>query len=92
MDVVEFLRLCARTTERPAPRVGPRYREMILVAHRAGARDIAVPDLVGALSEEDVAITAADAEDPRRLMSTWERRRPTWRRSGPPTDTGGAGP
>ncbi|MFJ6867554.1 DUF6189 family protein [Streptomyces termitum] len=59
----EFLRRSALAVERLVPRIGPRYREMILTSAQAGAWDVAVPDLVGALSEEDVVITAAEKEE-----------------------------
>ncbi|MFE7620819.1 DUF6189 family protein [Streptomyces sp. NPDC057496] len=68
MDVHEYLRRSALAVERLVPRIGPTYREMILTAAQAGAWDIAVPDLVGALSEEGVAITTAEKEELRLLM------------------------
>ncbi|MFD8824086.1 hypothetical protein ACFV1C_17210 [Streptomyces sp. NPDC059605] len=64
----EYLRRSALAVERLVPRIGPTYREMILTAAQAGAWDIAVPDLVGALSEEDVAITTVEKEELRLLM------------------------
>lgn len=63
MYVHEFLRRSALAVERLVPRIGPRYREAILTAAQAGAWGVAVPDLVGALSEEDVVITAAEKEE-----------------------------
>ncbi|MFB7847686.1 DUF6189 family protein [Streptomyces sp. NPDC056053] len=68
MDMHAYLRRSALAVERLVPRIGPTYREMILTAARAGAWDIAVPDLVGALSEEDIAITTAEKEELRLLM------------------------
>ncbi|WP_026931576.1 hypothetical protein [Glycomyces tenuis] len=68
MEVNDFYRLSSRITDELAPRIGPRYREMILVHGRAGAWADAIPTLVGALSEEDVAITTAQKEALRELM------------------------
>ncbi|MFF3389954.1 hypothetical protein ACFYW1_03215 [Streptomyces sp. NPDC002669] len=68
MDTNDYLRRCALAVECLVPRIGPTYREMILTAAGAGAWDIAVPDLVGALSEEDVEITTAEKEELRLLM------------------------
>ncbi|MFD7863616.1 DUF6189 family protein [Streptomyces sp. NPDC057682] len=88
MDLHEYLRRSALAVERFVPRIGPTYREMILTAARAGAWDIAIPDLVGALSEEDVGITTAQKQELRLLMvrtgaplTAWEAIRVTGRRS-----------
>lgn len=68
MELNDYLRLCASTVAELAPVISPKYRGMILVHDRAGAWDEAIPTLVGAISEEDVAITAAQKENLRRLM------------------------
>ncbi|GLZ77773.1 hypothetical protein Afil01_25800 [Actinorhabdospora filicis] len=68
MEINEYLRLCARTVEDLAPVIGPAYRGMIMTHDRAGAWDQAIPMLVGAISEEGVAIPSAQKENLRRLL------------------------
>ncbi|MEV4715577.1 hypothetical protein AB0J94_00065 [Micromonospora noduli] len=68
MEVIDFYRLSRRITDQLAPRISPNYRPIVLTAGGAGAWDLAIPTLVGALSEEDVVITTAEKDALRELM------------------------
>ncbi|MFF5052812.1 hypothetical protein ACFY1S_06480 [Micromonospora sp. NPDC000663] len=68
MEVIDFYRLSRRITDQLAPRISPNYRSIVLTAGGAGAWDLAIPTLVGALSEEDVVITTAEKDALRELM------------------------
>lgn len=68
MDVIDFYRLGRRITDQLALKISPKYRPMILTDAGAGAWALAIPTLVGALSEEDVVITTAEKDALRELM------------------------
>lgn len=68
MEVIDFYRRSRRITDQLAPRISPKYRPIVLTAGGAGAWDLAIPTLVGALSEEDVVITTAEKDVLRELM------------------------
>jgi hypothetical protein len=68
MEVIDFYRLSRRIVDQLAPRISPNYRPIVLTAGGAGAWDLAIPTLVGALSEEDVVITTAEKDALRELM------------------------
>ncbi|MFD0855890.1 hypothetical protein ACFQ07_26860 [Actinomadura adrarensis] len=54
--------------EQLAPKINPVYRQMVQVHGRAGAWADAIPTLVGALAEEDVAVTSAQKDGLRSLL------------------------
>ncbi|GIG93356.1 hypothetical protein [Plantactinospora endophytica] len=68
MEVNDFYRLSRRITDQLAPKISPKYRPIVLESGDAGAWDLAIPELVGALSEEDVVITTAEKDALRELM------------------------
>jgi len=68
MEVIDFYRLSRRITDQLAPKISPNYRPIVLTAGGAGAWALAIPTLVGALSEEDVVITTAEKDALRELM------------------------
>ncbi|GAA2706535.1 hypothetical protein [Actinoplanes palleronii] len=68
MEVNEFYWYSRQITDQLAPRISPKYRPMILASAGAGAWDLVIPTLVGALSEEDVVITTAEKGALRELM------------------------
>jgi hypothetical protein len=68
MEVIDFYRRSRRITDQLAPRISPNHRPFVLTAGGAGAWDLAIPELVGALSEEDVVITTAEKDALRELM------------------------
>ncbi|MEU1398302.1 hypothetical protein ABZ403_19875 [Micromonospora zamorensis] len=68
MEVIDFYRRSRQITDQLAPRISPKYRPIVLTAGGAGAWDLAIPTLVGALSEEDVVITTAEKDVLRELM------------------------
>jgi hypothetical protein len=68
MEVIDFYILSRRIIDQLAPRISPKYRSYIVPAADAGAWDLAIGDLVGALSEEDVVITTAEKDALRELM------------------------
>ncbi|KUL26292.1 hypothetical protein ADL15_38495 [Actinoplanes awajinensis subsp. mycoplanecinus] len=74
MEVNEYFWRSREITDQLAPRISPKYRPMILASAGAGAWDLAIPELVGALSEEDVVITTAEKDTLRELMA--ELRKP----------------
>ncbi|MEV6350525.1 hypothetical protein [Actinoplanes sp. NPDC051851] len=68
MEVNEYFRRSRRIIDQLAPRIGPNHGPFVLQAAGAGAWDLAITDLVGALSEEDVVITTAEKDALRELM------------------------
>ncbi|MEU8392487.1 hypothetical protein [Micromonospora sp. NPDC048842] len=68
MEVIDFYRLSRRITDQLAPKISPKYRPIVLASGGAGAWALAIPTLVGALSEEDVVITTAEKDALRELM------------------------
>lgn len=68
MEVNDYYRFCMRMTEQLAPKISPTYRGMVVAHDSAGAWDMAITTLIGALSEEDVAITTAQKDTLRELM------------------------
>ncbi len=68
MEVNDFYRRSRRITDQLAPKISPKYRPIVLESGGAGAWDLAIPTLVGALSEEDVVITTAEKDALRELM------------------------
>ncbi len=68
MEVIDFYRRSRRITDQLAPRISPNHRPFVLEAGGAGAWDLAITELVGALSEEDVVITTAEKDALRELM------------------------
>ncbi|MGC4846169.1 hypothetical protein ACLQ3F_02965 [Micromonospora sp. DT15] len=68
MEVNDFYRRSHQITDQLAPRISTKYRPIVLTAASAGAWDLAIPELVGALSEEDVVITTAEKDALRELM------------------------
>ncbi|MEE6259105.1 hypothetical protein [Plantactinospora sonchi] len=68
MEVIDFYRLSRRITDQLAPKISPKYRPIVLESGGAGAWDLAITELVGALSEEDVVITTAEKDALRELM------------------------
>ncbi|MEV6350526.1 hypothetical protein [Actinoplanes sp. NPDC051851] len=68
MEVIDYLRRSRRITDQLEPRISPKYRPIVLSARGAGAWDLAITTLVGALSEEDVVITTAEKDALRELM------------------------
>ena len=68
MEVNDYIRLSLRIIDQVAPRISPRYRPIVLDAGGAGAWDLAITTLVGALWEEDVVIITAEKDALRELM------------------------
>jgi hypothetical protein len=68
MEVIDFYRLSRRITDQLASKISSKYRPFVLTAGGAGAWDLAISELVGALSEEDVVITTAEKDALRELM------------------------
>ncbi|MFG1867643.1 hypothetical protein [Micromonospora arborensis] len=68
MEVIDFYRRSRRITDQLAPKIGPNHRPFVREAAGAGAWDLAITELVGALSEEDVVITTAEKDALRELM------------------------
>jgi len=68
MEVNDFYWYSRRITDQLAPRISPKYRPFVLESAGAGAWDLAITELVGALSEEDVVITTAEKDALRELM------------------------
>ncbi|MCZ7435503.1 hypothetical protein O7598_03775 [Micromonospora sp. WMMC241] len=68
MDVNDYFRRSRRITDQVAPKISPKYLPIVRSAAGAGAWDLAITTLVGALSEEDVVITAAEKDALRELM------------------------
>ena len=68
MEINDYYRRSRRITDQLAPRISPHYRPIVLTAAGAGAWDLAITTLVGALSEEDVVITTAEKDALRELM------------------------
>ncbi|MGC4746612.1 hypothetical protein ACLQ28_13250 [Micromonospora sp. DT201] len=68
MEVIDYYRRSRRITDQLAPRIGSNHRPFVLSAAGAGAWDLAITELVGALSEEDVVITTAEKDALRELM------------------------
>ncbi len=68
MEVIDYFRRSRRITDQLAPKIGPSYRSIVLNAAGAGAWDLAISTLAGALSEEDVVITTGEKDALRELM------------------------
>lgn len=68
MKVNEYYWYSGQITDQLAPKISPRYRPIVLNAAGAGAWDLALTTLVGALWEEDVVITTAEKDALRELM------------------------
>ncbi|MEU8185561.1 hypothetical protein AB0B85_32150 [Micromonospora sp. NPDC049044] len=68
MEVNDFYRYSRQISDQLAPKISPKYRPIVLESGGAGAWDLAIPILVGALSEEDVVITTAEKDALRELM------------------------
>lgn len=68
MEVNDYYRRSRRITDQLAPKISPNHRPFVLTAAGAGAWDLAITELVGALSEEDVVITTAEKDALRELM------------------------
>ncbi|KUL23148.1 hypothetical protein ADL15_46650 [Actinoplanes awajinensis subsp. mycoplanecinus] len=77
MEVNDFYWYSRQITDQLAPRISPNHRSFILEAGGAGAWALAIPELVGALSEEDVVITTAGSPRRRRTRcgSSWSSAR-----------------
>ncbi|MEU8180286.1 hypothetical protein AB0B85_08035 [Micromonospora sp. NPDC049044] len=68
MEVNDFYWYSRQITDQLAPRISPNHRPFVLASAGAGAWDLAITELVGALSEEDVVITTAEKDALRELM------------------------
>ncbi|MEU8332019.1 hypothetical protein [Micromonospora sp. NPDC048839] len=68
MEVIDYYLLSRRIIDQLAPKISPNHRPFVREAAGAGAWDLAITDLVGALSEEDVVITTAEKDALRELM------------------------
>ncbi|MEU5669664.1 hypothetical protein ABZ749_04680 [Micromonospora sp. NPDC047753] len=68
MEVNDFYWYSRQITDQLAPKISPNHRPFVLTAASAGAWDLALPELVGALAEEDVVITTAEKDALRELM------------------------
>ncbi|MFE9916975.1 hypothetical protein ACFYPG_17685 [Micromonospora sp. NPDC005553] len=68
MEVNEYYWYSGQISAQLAPRISPTYRPIVLNAAGAGAWDLAITTLVGALWEEDVMVTTAEKEALRKLM------------------------
>lgn len=68
MEVNDYYWYSRQITDQLAPRISPKYRPIVLASGGAGAWDLAITTLVGALSKEDVVITRAEKDALRELM------------------------
>ncbi|MFE0529524.1 hypothetical protein ACFW0V_18180 [Micromonospora parva] len=68
MEVNDYIRRTLRIIDQLAPKISPKYLPIVRDAAGAGAWDLAITTLVGALWEEGVVITTAERDALRELM------------------------
>ncbi|RAO31473.1 hypothetical protein PSN13_04037 [Micromonospora saelicesensis] len=68
MEVNDYIRRTLRIIDQLAPRISPKYLPIVRDAAGAGAWDLAITTLVGAVWEEGVVITTAEKDALRELM------------------------
>ncbi|WP_030488530.1 hypothetical protein [Micromonospora chokoriensis] len=73
MEVNDYYWRSRQITDQLAPKISPNHRPFVLAAAGAGAWDLAITELVGALSEEDVVITTAEKDALRELIEYLEK-------------------
>ncbi|MEW2146636.1 hypothetical protein AB0869_27880 [Micromonospora vinacea] len=72
MEVNDYYWRSRQITDQLAPKISPNHRPFVLAAAGAGAWDLAITELVGALSEEDAVITTAEKDALRELIEYLE--------------------
>ena len=68
MDLNGFHWFSRQITDQLAPKISPKYLPIVRYAAIGGEWPMAIETLVGALSEEDVAITTAEKDALRDLL------------------------
>ncbi|WP_430503408.1 hypothetical protein ACQRWP_03515 [Micromonospora trifolii] len=68
MEVNDYIRRTLRIIDQLAPTISPKYLPIVRDAAGAGAWDLAITTLVGAVWEEGVVITTAEKDALRELM------------------------
>ncbi|WP_146247288.1 hypothetical protein [Micromonospora arborensis] len=68
MEVNDYIRRTLRIIDQLAPKISPKYLPIVRDAAGAGAWDLAITTLVGAVWEEGVVITTAEKDALRELM------------------------
>ncbi|WP_410821617.1 hypothetical protein [Micromonospora sp. 050-3] len=68
MEVNDYIRRILRIIDQLAPKISPKYLPIVRDAAGAGAWDLAITTLVGAVWEEGVVITTAEKDALRELM------------------------
>ena len=68
MEVNDYIRRTLRIIDQLAPKISPKYLPIVRDAAGAGAWDLAITTLVGAVWEEGVVITRAEKDALRELM------------------------
>ncbi|MEU5960364.1 hypothetical protein ABZ777_04075 [Micromonospora parva] len=68
MQVNDYIRRTLRIIDQVAPKISPKYLPIVRDAAGAGAWDLAITTLVGAVWEEGVVITTAEKDALRELM------------------------
>ncbi|WP_328650264.1 hypothetical protein OG598_18030 [Micromonospora sp. NBC_00330] len=68
MEVTDYIRRTLRIIDQLAPKISPKYLPIVRDAAGAGAWDLAITTLVGAVWEEGVVITRAEKDALRELM------------------------
>ncbi|MEV4496275.1 hypothetical protein AB0J84_11285 [Micromonospora arborensis] len=68
MEVNDYIRRTLRIIDQLAPKISPKYLPIVRDAAGAGAWDLAISTLVGAVWEEGVVITTAEKDALRELM------------------------
>ncbi|MDP9797913.1 hypothetical protein J2S43_006425 [Catenuloplanes nepalensis] len=68
MEVNDFYRRSRRITDQLAPKISPKYLPLVRYSVIGGEWPMAIAELVGALSEEEVVITTAEKDELRELM------------------------
>lgn len=69
MDIHEFIAVADDVVDRLTPLVSGEYAALIRSACHAGAWEVGIPELAGALIEESIAVSLDDRDKIRSLLS-----------------------